>query len=119
MTVPNGYCAQDVIHCPECGAEALTAWLDVTSLSDPPGKRRHVPGHSECPTSPLHDVSGSYDGLRLVTVAHSDRDETGTCTLLRLDHWREQGWYPTDLQLQTPTEAVYQRVRDLQAGVVT
>lgn len=114
--IPNGYSPDDVIQCPVCGANADTAWLDVTSLSDPPGKRRYIPGHSECPTSPFHDVTPAYDGLRLVTVAHPDRDEPGSCTLLRLDYWRERGWYPTDPEHQTPTEVVHERVRQIQAG---
>lgn len=111
--IPNGYSDHDEVDCPECGARAETEWIDVTSLSDPPGKRRHIPGHSICSTSPLHDVTPAYDLLRLVDVAHPDRDEQGTCTLMSLDRWRREGWYPVDPEHQTPTDMVHDRVRQL------
>jgi len=116
--IPNGYSDRDEINCPECGARANTDWLDITSLSDPPGKRRVVPGNSECSANPRHDVTPAYGLLRLVTVAHLDRDEQGSCTLLSLDRWRREGWYPVDPEHQTPTEMVYARVREIQSGVL-
>jgi hypothetical protein len=112
---PRGYDPdRDQCSCPECGADLDIDWIESRGL----GQRtpRYMPGRISCPRGRTHDLTAAHRTLFLVEVAHPDRDEPGQCSLLSLPFWREQGWYPTDPEFQTPTEMVHARVRELTLG---
>jgi hypothetical protein len=109
--IPRGYDPdRDLIGCPECGEQLDAEWVEERTLAE----RDSLPilVSLRCPSSRTHEVDAAYDALKVVAVAHRDRSELGSCTLLALPHWRKQGWYPTDPEHQTSTEMVEARIRE-------
>jgi hypothetical protein len=116
MSVPRGYDPdRDIVGCPECGETLDAEWTNVGTFAE--REPAAVLVSLSCPVSRTHELDAAYAALKVVAVAHPDRPMQGSCTLLGLPRWRKAGWYPTDSELQTATEMVEDRVRQLSAGV--
>ena len=97
--------------CPACGAALDVTWIDVHDLAAPIPNL--IPGQVRCSTRPHHDVTEAVRLLGTVAIARHGQLDTTSCPLYLLDRWRADGWFPTDLEYQTPDEAVEHRVWQL------